>query len=108
MLEDLNTFCGRINARLEDATFDEKQAILQLLIERIIGGEHSASPSVLTRSILHTLPASTIPVAGSTQRPSPKETMLTTEDTPLSRLHTSSRLIDTNSYVYVSYVGAYV
>ena len=39
MLEDLKTFCGRINARLEDAIFEEKQAILQLLIERIIVGE---------------------------------------------------------------------
>ena len=39
VLEDLETFCGRINARLEDATFEEKQAILQLLIERIIVGE---------------------------------------------------------------------
>src|SRR3712207_2058232 len=39
VLEDLKTFCRRINARLEEATFEEKQAILQLLIERIIVGE---------------------------------------------------------------------
>ncbi len=39
VLEDLQAFCGRINARLEDATFEEKQSILQLLIERIIVGE---------------------------------------------------------------------
>jgi hypothetical protein len=37
VLEDLKTFCGRINARLEDAAFEEKQAILQLLIRRISG-----------------------------------------------------------------------
>ncbi|MDX6379236.1 MAG: site-specific recombinase, partial [Rubrobacteraceae bacterium] len=30
VLEDLEAFCGRINARLEDATLEEKQAILQL------------------------------------------------------------------------------
>jgi site-specific DNA recombinase len=39
VLEDLEAFCGRINARLEEATFEEKQAILQLLIERVIVGE---------------------------------------------------------------------
>ena len=39
VLEDLETFCQRIDARLEDATFEEKQSILQLLIERIIVGE---------------------------------------------------------------------
>ena len=36
VLEDLQAFCQRIDARLDDATFEEKQAILQLLIERII------------------------------------------------------------------------
>ena len=36
MLEALKTFCRRINARLDDAAFEVKQAILQLLIERII------------------------------------------------------------------------
>ena len=39
VLEDLEAFCRRINARLDDATFEEKQVILQLLIERIIVGE---------------------------------------------------------------------
>ncbi len=36
---DLRTFCERINTRIEEATFEEKQAILQLLIERVIVGE---------------------------------------------------------------------
>jgi hypothetical protein len=49
MLEDLKTFCGRINARLDDATFEEKQSILQLLIERIIVGED-------TLEIRHVIP----------------------------------------------------
>lgn len=39
VLEDLNAFCERISSRLKEATFEEKQAILQLLIERIIVGE---------------------------------------------------------------------
>jgi site-specific DNA recombinase len=39
VLEDLQAFCPRVDARLDDATFEEKQAILQLLIERIIVGE---------------------------------------------------------------------
>ncbi len=49
VLEDLETFCGRINARLEEATFEEKQSILQLLIERIIVGED-------TLEIRHVIP----------------------------------------------------
>ena len=49
MLEDLKTFCRRINARLDDATFEEKQSILQLLIERIIVGED-------TLEIRHVIP----------------------------------------------------
>jgi site-specific DNA recombinase len=49
VLEDLETFCRRINARLDDATFEEKQAILQLLIERIIVGED-------TLEIRHVIP----------------------------------------------------
>ena len=49
VLEDLETFCRRINARLDDATFEEKQSILQLLIERIIVGED-------TLEIRHVIP----------------------------------------------------
>lgn len=49
VLEDLKSFCRRIDARLEDATFEEKQAILQLLIERIIVGED-------TLEIRHVIP----------------------------------------------------
>jgi len=49
VLEDLQVFCRRINARLEDAAFEEKQAILQLLIERIIVGED-------TLEIRHVIP----------------------------------------------------
>ena len=49
VLEDLKTFCRRINARLDDATFEEKQSILQLLIERIIVGED-------TLEIRHVIP----------------------------------------------------
>jgi site-specific DNA recombinase len=49
VLEDLQAFCRRINARLEDATFEEKQSILQLLIERINVGED-------TLEIRHVIP----------------------------------------------------
>ena len=49
VLEDLEAFCGRINARLDDATFEEKQTILQLLIERVIVGEE-------TLEIRHVIP----------------------------------------------------
>lgn len=49
VLEDLEAFCGRIDAQLDDATFEEKQAILQLLIERVIVGED-------TLEIRHVIP----------------------------------------------------
>jgi site-specific DNA recombinase len=49
VLEDLEAFCGRINARLDAATFEDKQAILQLLIERVIVGED-------TLEIRHVIP----------------------------------------------------
>ena len=41
VVKDLQTFCERINTRIEEATFEEKQSILQLLIERVIVGEDS-------------------------------------------------------------------
>ncbi len=40
-IKDLRAFCERINARIEEAAFEEKQSILQLLIERVIVGEDS-------------------------------------------------------------------
>jgi site-specific DNA recombinase len=49
VLEDLQVFCRRIDVRLDEATFEEKQAILQLLIERIIVGED-------TLEIRHVIP----------------------------------------------------
>ena len=49
VLENLEASCRRINARLDDATFEEKQSILQLLIERIIVGED-------TLEIRHVIP----------------------------------------------------
>ncbi len=36
---DLKAFCERVRSRLEEATFAEKQRILQLLIDRVIVGE---------------------------------------------------------------------
>jgi site-specific DNA recombinase len=39
VLGDLTRFCERVRGRLQDATFAEKRAILELLVERIIVGE---------------------------------------------------------------------
>ena len=36
VLHDLRAFCERIQSRLAEASFQERQTILQLLIERII------------------------------------------------------------------------
>ena len=41
VLESLEVFRQQINSRLDNATFEEKQAILQLLIERVVVGEDS-------------------------------------------------------------------
>jgi len=41
VMADLTAFCERVRSRLVGATFEEKQSILQLLIERIIVGEDS-------------------------------------------------------------------
>jgi site-specific DNA recombinase len=49
VLKDLQAFCERISTRIEEATFEEKQSILQLLIERIIVGED-------TLEIRHVIP----------------------------------------------------
>ena len=46
---DLQSFCERTRARLEEATFTDKQRILQLLIERVIVGED-------TLEIRHVIP----------------------------------------------------
>jgi site-specific DNA recombinase len=53
-LEDLTAFCARIRTRLAEATFADKQAILQLLIERIIVGED-------TLEIRHVIPLRGLP-----------------------------------------------
>ena len=49
VVKDLQAFCERISTRIEEATFEEKQSILQLLIERIIVGED-------TLEIRHVIP----------------------------------------------------
>jgi site-specific DNA recombinase len=54
VLEDLTTFCERIRTRLAEATFADQQAILQLLIERIIVGED-------TLEIRHVIPLRGLP-----------------------------------------------
>ncbi len=49
VLESLTSFCAHVQNRLDHLTFAEKQALLQLLIERIIVGED-------TLEILHVIP----------------------------------------------------
>lgn len=41
VLADLEAFCERIRGRLDEATFQERQAILQLVVERVIVHEDS-------------------------------------------------------------------
>jgi hypothetical protein len=49
VLTDLTAFCARVRGRLADATLAERQAILQLLIERIIVGDD-------TLAVRHVIP----------------------------------------------------
>jgi site-specific DNA recombinase len=46
---DLSAFCARVRTRLDEATFAEKQSILQMLIERVIVGAE-------TLEIRHVIP----------------------------------------------------
>ena len=55
---NLAAFCGRIGTRLDEATFADKQAILQLVIERIIVGDGSLE-------IRHVIPLPPRPPNGS-------------------------------------------
>jgi site-specific DNA recombinase len=49
VLQDVRSFCAQVESRLDNATFDEKQRILQLVIERVIVGED-------TLEIRHVIP----------------------------------------------------
>ncbi len=73
-------FCERIRGRLAEATLAEKQAILQLVVERIIVGEGRLE-------IRHVIPLRSPPPGGNGPMP-PKATRLRTDGvdcTPLGR-----------------------
>ena len=55
---NLAAFCERVGARLDEATFADKQAILQLVIERVIIGDGSLE-------IRHAIPLPPGPPSGS-------------------------------------------
>ena len=63
VMTSLTAFCERITTRLQDASFAERQAILQLVIERIIVGED-------TLEIRHVIPLRS-PPPGSGNDPVP-------------------------------------
>jgi site-specific DNA recombinase len=65
VLEDLTNFCQRIRSRLQNATFAEKQAILQLVIDRIIVGED-------TLEIRHVIPLRNLPPGDGSDSDPPK------------------------------------
>ena len=54
VLTDVRAFCERIRTRLDEASFEEKQAILQLVVERVIVGED-------TLEIRHVIPLRGMP-----------------------------------------------
>jgi len=41
VLASLTAFCARVGSRLTEATFEQKQLLLNLLVERIVVGEHT-------------------------------------------------------------------
>src|ERR687897_1025345 len=87
---------GGVAARVNLEPLFEPQGgdvFVQVWSQSLLDSPHRASPSFLSPSILHALPASTISV---------------TEDAPHSGLRASVRLVDANSYAYIFHVGAYV
>ena len=68
---DAAAFCDRVRSRLADATLTEKQAILQLVIDRIIVGEGCLE-------IRHVIPLRSLPPGSSGPAP-PKTTRLRTD-----------------------------
>jgi site-specific DNA recombinase len=58
VLADLTAFCERVRTRLDLATFEEKQALLQLLVERIVVGDD-------TLEIHHVIPLRGLPPGDS-------------------------------------------
>ena len=68
---DVAAFCDRVRSRLADATLTEKQAILQLVIDRIIVGEGCLE-------IRHVIPLRSLPPGSSGPAP-PKTTRLRTD-----------------------------
>ena len=65
VLTSLTAFCERVTARLAEVTFEEQQAILQLLIERIIVGPD-------TLAVRHVIPLGGLPPAvGGPDPPDP-------------------------------------
>ena len=61
-MADLTAFCERVRGRLDEASFDDRQAILQLVVERII--VHEGSLEIRHVIPLHSPP----PGAGGTPR----------------------------------------
>jgi site-specific DNA recombinase len=51
VLASLTAFCERVGARLAEATFEEQQVLLNLLVERVVVGEH-------TLEVRHVIPLS--------------------------------------------------
>src|SRR5918999_53235 len=77
---------GGVAARVNLEPLFEPQGgdvFVQVWSQSLLDSPHRASPSVLSPSILHALPASTISVSGTPRRPSPREPMLVTEDTAI-------------------------
>ena len=62
VLTDLTAFCDRVRSRLHEVSFEEQQAILQLLIERIIVGDD-------TLEIRHVIPLTSGGTATSVAAP---------------------------------------
>jgi site-specific DNA recombinase len=78
VLQDLKVFQQRIKSRLTEASLEEKQAILQLLIERIIVGEDSLE-------IQHVIPLRGLPEDGSD--PDPPKWRLCSDGVHDAQLH---------------------
>lgn len=72
---DVVTFCERIRCRLDGASVEEKQAILQLVVERVIVGED-------TLEIRHVIPLHTATDRGGGSGPPPRSRLRSDGELP--------------------------
>jgi site-specific DNA recombinase len=85
---DLTTFCARLRARLDGASVDERQRVLQLVIERVIVG----ADTLEVRHVIPLRPPGPPPAGGPPSRPAPRGEPTDSQGTVDGRTDNAARL----------------